>query len=148
MKLIYLLPIIIGMVGILQGALNKEMSLQIGVGQTVLIGMTLTFIFGITFYLVVKFFPDLFNPIYHLKAPLTTWRWWYLIPGVLGLLIVALFPEAIYELGAVKTTVLLVAAQMVFSIFWDVTVEKLPITTFKSIGMVFAFLSVFFMGLK
>lgn len=148
MKLIYLLPIIIGMVGILQGALNKEMSLEIGVGQTVLVGMTLTFIFGVLFYLVVKFFPGLFNPIYHLKAPLTTWRWWFIIPGLLGLIIVGLFPEAIYELGAVKTTILIVAAQVIFSVCWDLFVEKLPVTTFKWLGMAFAFLSVVFMGLK
>ena len=148
MKLIYFLPIIIGMVGILQGALNKEMSLQIGVGQTVLVGMTLTFIFGIIFYFTVKFFPDLFNPIYHLKAPLTTWRWWFIIPGFLGLIIVGLFPEAIHELGAVKTTILIVAAQVIFSLFWDSMIEKLPITPFKWLGMVCAFLSVVFMGLK
>jgi len=148
MKLIYLLPIIIGTIGILQGALNKEMAIEIGVGQTVLIGMTLTFFFGIAFYLLVKFFPENFNTIYHLKAPLTTWKWWYFVPGILGLLIVALFPEAIYELGAVKTTVLLVAAQMIFSVFWDITIEKLPINPFKWIGMAFAFLSVVFMGLK
>jgi transporter family-2 protein len=148
MKLIYLLPIIIGMVGILQGALNKEMALKIGVGQTVLVGMTLTFVFGVLFYLAVKFFPGLFNPIYHLKAPLTTWRWWFIIPGILGLVIVGLFPEAIYELGAVKTTILIVAAQVIFSLFWDSMIEKLPITPFKWLGMVFAFISVVLMGLK
>ena len=148
MKLIYLLPIIIGMAGILQGGLNKEMSLKIGVGQTVLVGQPLTFIFGVLFYLVVKFFPGLFSPIYHLKAPLMTWKWWFIIPGFLGLLIVSLFPEAIHELGAVKTTVLIVAAQVIFSVFWDMTVEKLPISTFKWLGMVFAFISVVLMGLN
>ena len=125
-----------GVIGLLQGALNKQMSIKIGVTHAVLINMVLTFIFSIAFYYFTLKFPRLVPEMFRLKAPLLTWHWWYIFPGILGMLIVSLVPWAIHEAGMVKFTIVLVAAQMIFSVFWDMTIDKIPVNTTKTLGMI------------
>lgn len=137
MKLIYVLPAILGVIGLLQGAINKQMSIRIGVAHAVLINMVLTFVFALAFYYLTLKAPKLVPEIFRIKASLLTWEHWYVLPGILGLLIVALIPWAIAEVGMVKFTIILVAAQMIFSVVWDLYVEKIPVGIYKVIGMLF-----------
>lgn len=148
MKIEFLIPIYIGVVGLLQGSLNKEMSLEIGAAHSVLIGMIISVILGVGFYFVVKLNPGYFSDFYIIKKGLDAWQWWYIFPGILGFTIVLLLPHGIHAMGAVKFTILLVAAQMIFSVCWDIWVEKMPISTFKWLGMFFAFVSVFIGSFK
>jgi transporter family-2 protein len=149
MKILFLLiPVLLGVIGLLQGGLNKEIGHIIGVAQATLVGMVITLLIAIVFFYAVKFSPEFFAPIYHIKAPIFTWRWYFIIPGILGFLIVSLLPWAFLELGAVKATILIVAAQMIFSVFWDISVEKLPINSSKIIGMVFVFIGTLFIVVK
>jgi transporter family-2 protein len=83
-----------------------------------------------------------------MKAPITTYKWWYIFPPILGFLIIAGIPFAIAKLGAVKVTVGLIAAQMVTSIVWDMMVEDISLNIMKVIGIFFAFLSVTFITLS
>lgn len=82
--------------------------------------------------------------MFHVKAPLTYFRWWFIFPALMGFLIVSGMPFAISELGAVKVTVGLIAAQMVTSVVWDLYVDNIELNLLKGIGIVFAFLSVVF----
>lgn len=142
------IPVLLGVIGLLQGGLNKEIGQIIGVAQATLVGMIITLIIAIIFFYVVKMFPNSVAPIYHIKAPFLTWRWYFIIPGILGFLIVSLLPWAFFELGAVKTTILIVAAQMIFSVYWDLSIEKLPINSYKIIGMIFVFIGTVFIVLR
>ncbi|MDH5580340.1 MAG: DMT family transporter [Bdellovibrionales bacterium] len=130
-----LLPAFIGIIGLLQGALNKQIGVKIGVAQAVLINMILTLIFSVGFYLLTLNYPKLMPEIFRIKTSISTWQWWYIWPGVLGLLIVALVPWAISEVGMVKFTIILVASQMIFSCFWDVSIENIPLNSYKILGM-------------
>lgn len=129
------LPAFIGVIGLLQGALNKQIGLKIGVAQAVLINMVLTLIFSIAFYFLTLNYPKLMPEIFRIRTSISTWQWWYIWPGVLGLLIVALVPWAISEVGMVKFTIILVASQMIFSCFWDVSIENIPLSLSKVFGM-------------
>jgi transporter family-2 protein len=55
---------------------------------------------------------------------------------------VAGMPFAFYKLGAVKVTVLLIAAQMVTSVIWDYIIDGIGLNLYKVIGIIFAILSV------
>ena len=144
MKWIYLIPFLIGTFGIFQGALNKQVSMEIGVAHATLIGMIITFLLGVALYFLIKVNPQLFPAFYLVKQPITYFKWWFLIPGFLGFFIVFFFSQAIYELGAVKVTILIVVAQIITSTFWDKYVENIPLTIYKILGFFFAILSVAF----
>lgn len=139
-----LLPIILGCVGILQGAVNGQISSTIGVAQATLITNIGTVIICVAFYFLVRSYAHLFPDFFQIKAPLTTYKWWYVIPPIFGFIIVAGMPLAIAKLGAVKVTVGLIAAQMITSVLWDLLVEGISLNVMKLVGIVFAFLSVAF----
>lgn len=142
------LPLIIGCLGILQGAMNRLVSNHIGVSQASLITNIGSMIICIAFYYVVKANEQMFPVLYQIKAPLSTYKWWFIFPALFGFLIVAGIPFAIAKLGAVKVTVGLIAAQMVTSVVWDIFVEDISLNLLKMIGIFFAFLSVTFITLS
>lgn len=148
MNLALLIPLALGALGILQGTLNKEVSNTIGVAQTTFISSIATLLFCIPLYYTVKFYPQYFPEFFHVKAPFTTYKWWYIFPGLFGVFIVAGLPLAFSKLGAVKVTVGLIAAQMIASVLWDTFIDKLPMAWPKLLGMGFAVLSVVFITMS
>jgi len=137
-----LIPIFIGCVGILQGTINRQVSSHIGVAQATLITNMATVIICALFYFFAKNFQDLLPAIFHVKAPFTTYKWWFIFPPIFGFIIVAGMPFAISKLGAVKVTVGLIGAQMITSVLWDYFVDGIGLNLLKFGGIVFAFLSV------
>jgi transporter family-2 protein len=142
MSFAIIIPFALGIVGILQGFLNKQMSMSIGVAHATLITCVITVMISAPFYFVVKYYPQYFPDFFHVKQNLTFFKGWYWIPGTFGFFIVAGLPFAFAKFGAVKVTVLLIAAQMMASVAWDVLIEKIPVVTQKVIGMILAFASV------
>lgn len=140
MQLAMLLPLALGAIGILQGALNRIMSNNIGMSWMLIIGNIITLLVCLAFFLIVKTQPQLFPDFVKVKE--LSFKWWYLIPGIFGFLFVAGLPLAIYKLGAVKVTVGMIAAQMMTSVFWDIYVEGIPFSVNKGVGIIFAIMSV------
>jgi transporter family-2 protein len=144
MNLTYLIPIAIGIAGILQGGVNRNMSNDIGLAQSILIGNVIIVAYSLILYFWIQKDPEAFPSFMRVKASLTTFKWWYIFPSIFGFIIVAGISYGIYKLGAVKVTVVIVAAQMLTSIAWDIGVEKTPVNLFKSLGLLFAAISVAF----
>jgi transporter family-2 protein len=142
-----LIPLLIGCVSILQGTLNRQVATHIGVAQATLITNAVTFMICIGFYFVVKSMPHLVPEFFQVKAPITTYKWWFILPPIFGFCIIAGMPFAFAKLGAVKVTVLLVAAQMATSVVWDIYVEDIGINLMKFAGIIFAIISVIFITL-
>lgn len=134
------LPLLLGFLGILQGALNKTMSSTIGLTWMVLVGNAITLAVCICFFLVVKTYPTYFPDFVKIKT--LSFKWWYIVPGIFGFIFVAGMPLAFYKVGAVKTTVGLIAAQMVTSVLWDIFVDGINVSFNKGLGIAFAFASV------
>ena len=143
-----LFPIGLGVMGILQGAINRQVSTYVGVAQATLITNIATMFMCTALYFFVKQYSEALPALFHLKAPITTYKWWFIFPPIFGVLIVAGMPYAIFELGAVKVTVGLIAAQMVTSVVWDIFVEDINLNLMKIAGIVFAFISVVFITLS
>lgn len=137
-----LVPFTLGVIGILQGGLNRQISNTIGVAQATLISNIVTVLICIAFYFFVKSFPQFFPEFFRIKAPIATYQWWYIFPAIFGFMIVAGLPYAIAEIGAVRVIILLVAAQMLTGVAWDYWVEHIHLSPQKFLGMVAAMISV------
>lgn len=142
MEWTFLIPLAIGISGILQGALNLKMSDSLGLVHSLLIGNFLVLVYTVIIYFFVVKSPESVPDFFRIKAPITSFKWWYVIPSVFGLMIISGIPIGIYRLGAVKVTVLIVVAQMVTSISWDIFVDKIPMNTMKVLGLFFSIIAV------
>ena len=142
MNWIMLIPLIIGCMTIMQGGFNRNVSQLIGVTQAALVSNIVTVLICLIFYYVVKFAPQLFPTFFQIKAPITTYKWWFIFPAIFGFCIVAGIPMAFAKLGAVKVTVLLIAAQMITSVIWDIVVEGISLNALKIAGIISALISV------
>lgn len=134
--------LVVGIVGVVQGAFNKNISMEIGVAQTAVVGSIVTLTAAAIFYFAVKASPEVFPDFFRIKAPFTHYKWWFPIPAVCGFIFIAALPFAFAGLGAVKASVLMIAAQMITSVVWDYFVDSVEVNMMKLGGLVLAFLSV------
>ncbi|MDD0853714.1 DMT family transporter [Halobacteriovorax sp. GB3] len=139
-----LIPVILGTVGILQAGLNRTMSNEVGLTHAALLGNAITLICSCLLLFYIKINSDKLPSMFELKASISAFKWWYIIPGIFGFMFVIGLPWGIYKIGAVKVTVGLIAAQMIAGVLWDIFVEKIPVNTMKVMGMLSAGLSVVF----
>lgn len=137
-----LFPLFLGMVGILQGAINRQVSVHVGVAHATLMTNLATVGICVVFYFFTRYYPQSVPAIFQVKAPITTFKWWFIFPPIFGFLIVAGMPYAISELGAVRVTVGLIAAQVLTSVVWDILVEDISLNGMKIAGIFFALVSV------
>ncbi len=137
-----IIPLFLGCIGILQGAINRQVSMQIGLAQASLITNLATVVMCTVFYFIVKKNPLFFPAFFQVKADFITYKWWFIFPPIFGFLIVSGMPYAISEIGAVKVTVGLIAAQMITSVAWDYFVDNITLNPLKIGGIIFALLSV------
>lgn len=75
------------------------------------------------FVLVLRLWPELFPAFYRLKGSISDFSPWFLLPGLFGVIIVLFAPLAIFHLGAAQAFVLIVGAQMIVSLGWDLAFE-------------------------
>jgi transporter family-2 protein len=142
-----LLPVLLGSMAVLQGAINRHIGDHIGLAQATMLSNLMIIIPSALLYYVARFHPQLLPEMFHVKASWHSFKWWYIIPMLFGIFLVSCIPYAISELGAVKVTVIMIGAQVITSCAWDALVENIPLTGLKLGGIVCALLSVVLMGL-
>jgi transporter family-2 protein len=140
MQSLIFLPLALGTIGILQGALNRSMISSLGLLKVAMLGSIVTLIIMTAVYMIGQYKPELFPSFFRIKSG--EMKWWFILPGIFGFLIVSTLPISIFKLGAVKTTVGLIAAQMITSVVWDIFVEGISFTYTKGAGVIFALVSV------
>lgn len=69
-------------------------------------------------------------------------RLWWLIPGLVGFVIVLGLPWAVARVGALSTFVALIGAQTLASALWDRWVSDIPFTGARIAGAGFAVLGI------
>ena len=142
MKIAILVPVIVGMATIFQAAINKKIGMKLGVIHAT----TLTNFFGLVYSLILFYLIKGLNfhkgSFFASNYSLAEFEWSYLIPALFGVVIVIGIPFSIFKIGAVSTTVLMVAAQLITSAFWDARFEGLPITTPKMLAIALALAAV------
>lgn len=120
------IPVILGAVAVLQAGLNRRISAHWGIGGAVLMNALVLAVLAIILY----FSGALSNS----KISISDFKIWFVVPGFLGLTLVAGLPLAISRWGALNTFLWLIASQIVASAFWDFLVEGQPFSWKKLAG--------------
>lgn len=138
----------IGLITVLQSGLHKNMLMGNGILPVVALNAVIAFIISMLLFFAQKYawitLPESFSShgVFQIK------KWWYLIPGICGFLIVIGFPLAISYMGAAQVFIIAIAGQCVGSLLWDVFIEQNSPTLLKSVGVLFTLVGAFLTTLK
>ena len=136
------LPIFLGFVLTLQSGMNELIQSKFGLTYTLFINNIVVFTIAIT--LVILAYHGALNSFSGFKLPSkVNLRLWYLIPGFLGAMIVLGYALSFTYLGAAKTVVFVVLAQLVSSIVWDYYVKNISLDNYRVLGILLTGLGCF-----
>jgi uncharacterized membrane protein YdcZ (DUF606 family) len=127
MNLSYLLPLVVGVCGVLQGALNKRLAAEWGLGWVLMITsiVVLLLVGGL---MLMNVYP---SPT---KFELGALKWWHVLPGLMGFLVILCIPISIARIGAMTSFLLVVASQVVVSGLWDRYMEGVELSWSRLVG--------------
>lgn len=121
---------------VLQGSLNRAVSRHLGLASAVLLNSLVLVTSAVVLWSVARRWPERVPEIFR-AGPSQSWEsfgLWMLVPGFLGLTIVAGIPWAISRMGALKFFVGFIGAQIVVSLLWDLWVEGVAIGGLRVLG--------------
>lgn len=134
----FFLTLFLGVVAVLQGALNRLVAKSWGLTPTILFNNLVILVAASVFYAVVRGFPRIFPESFAGKAAYASFSWYFVLPGLFGFTLVAGIPLAIGAIGALDAFVLMVCAQMATSLVWDGIAEGIPPSWPRVAGAVLA----------
>ena len=129
-----IVPFTLGCLAVLQVALNKRIAGVMGLTQAVILNAFVLLVVALAFWLMARGSREQLGEWLVGSGGPGDFQLWWVIPGLCGLTLVAGMPWAAARIGALQTFVLMVAAQMVFSILWDHFAEDLPVTLPRVVG--------------
>lgn len=143
MKIIWtLFPAALGFIGVMQAGLNRRIGQALGLSYATLINASVLFTTALIVLILLQAMPHAqvppeLHPIHRFRE---SFRFWYLIPGICGYLMVTGVPLSIGKIGAVSVFIALVGGQMVGSAVWDLFVEghSLPWNKIAAAGLAIA----------
>jgi transporter family-2 protein len=135
------LAVVLGIVAVVQAAINRQIALRWGLAPAATLNTGIaTVVAAIFLGLAVTSGGASF--MIQSSVRLADFRWYWLLPGIFGFLLVAGIPWAVHHVGALRVFVGLVAAQMVASVALDHFAEGIPVTTTRGAGALLAVASV------
>ncbi|MBN8540822.1 MAG: DMT family transporter [Deltaproteobacteria bacterium] len=139
------IPIVLGLGVVIQGLMNRRIGAAIGLTTAVLINAIVFFVLSLAVigasYIKPELFPEMLRP------PTTSFRdaaqtgpsfWVYWIPGFFGFLLVLGVPFSIQQLGPSKTFIVLIVAQVFFSLLAERLFFDAGFNSMKLIGTLLA----------
>ncbi|MBL8678280.1 MAG: DMT family transporter [Myxococcales bacterium] len=129
------LAVLVGVASVIQAALNRRISAAWGLPAAIVLNALVLVTCATILYALSRAGAtpsELFRPK---PEAFSNPRWWYLLPGLLGLVIVAALPLAISKVGALQIFVTVVAGQMLAGLVWDKIVEGVAITPSRVAGV-------------
>lgn len=129
MTFYFLLPVFLGLTVVVQGQLNRHISVNWGLAAAVLLNAVIFLALNFALYVWVRATPDFFPEMMRTRETgLRGFSWWYLLPGACGFALVLGLPWAFQTLGTAKALILLVAAQILFGFLWDYFFSDIPVS--------------------
>lgn len=119
MGFFYLLPMLLGVTVVVQGTMNRQIGAIYGLSTAVLINAAVFFVLSLCFFLVAKYTPSLVPEFLQVKSSDSAFSLKYIIPGSCGFLLVMGLPWAIQNIGAARSFLLLIVAQILTGFVWD-----------------------------
>ena len=143
MKLLFgLVPAMLGVMSVLQMGLNKKISQAWGLPSAVLLnGTVLVVTATVVFVIVLKTQPE--TELWNIHINWSEAKWWFVLPGLMGLALVLGGPWAVAKWGALNTFIVLIGAQLMTSLLWDLKVEGLELSWQRVAGVALAWAGVF-----
>ena len=138
-----LIPLILGSTAVLQAAINRRVFDFYGFHY----GVLLSGLIMVLVALIVMIFWGA-GPTPLIPWNLPGFKIWYLLPGVLGYLLVSGLPYSFKHLGASTTFLLLICSQIVFSALWDHFIEGREFSIEKLSGAGLVILGAWLVGKK
>lgn len=140
----YVVPFLVGIATIFQSGINKNMMAKYSLAFVILINGVVLSLFAIAGLLVYQT-QTRTNNLALLKQD---WQWHYLLPGFFGFCVVMGIPLAMGKIGATKTFVLLVVAQTLGAVLWDLYVDNIKLDRVQIAGAVVALVGVALINFK
>lgn len=131
----WMISFLIGAVAVLQGGLNRKITLEWGLSSAVFLNSFILLIIALLFLWFCYAFPQLMPESFAPKVDKSTFKSWFLIPSVCGFLIIFFIPALIPKVGASSVFLFMVIGQLVFSLLWDIKVESLNIEPRRFLGL-------------
>ncbi len=137
---VWILTFLLGGAAVLQGGLNRHVMGAWGLSGAILFNTVVLFSIALIFAAVAHYYPQLVPEGSSLKA--NDFKWWFVIPGMCGFLLVAMIPLAIPKIGASGVFLSIVVGQLFFSLLWDIKVEQIAIEPQRVVGILLALVGV------
>lgn len=135
-------PFALGLLAVVQVGLNKRIAAVIGLMPATLLNAGILLAVAGVIWLYARGLRPAGEWTVG-NGSLGQFAWWWVVPGLCGLALVAGMPWAVKRVGALQVFVLLVATQMVFSLVWDHFVEDVAVTAPRVIGAALAIAGAF-----
>lgn len=131
----------LGAAAVVQGGLNRYVMADWGLSGAILFNTVVLLVIAMTFAAISHYFPQYLPEGTPLKS--AAYKWWFIVPGICGFLLVAGIPSAIPKIGASGVFLSIIAGQLFFSLLWDFKVEQMVIEPQRVIGVVLALIGVY-----
>jgi len=139
---------VIGLITVLQSGLHKNMLMGNGLLSVVALNAVIAFVISMLLFFAHKYsliaLPESFSG----QGSFQFKKWWYIVPGICGFIIVIGFPLAISYMGAAQVFIIAVAGQCVGSLLWDILIEQNSPTLVKGLGVLLTLVGAFLTTLK
>ena len=122
---------------VIQGVLNRKIGETWGLGSAVLLNALIFFILALALFLAGKWVPESLPPFLRYTDS-RDFKWWYALPGICGFLLVLGLPWSMRSLGASKSIVLLITAQVLTSVLADRFILDAEMSSVKMAGALIA----------
>ena len=133
--LLSLAPALIGLGVVVQAGLNRQIAGQWGLAASTLMNALVLTFGALVLFTVAARWPQLLPGGFALNFQSKFAPWWVIVPGLIGLGLVVGGPWCIARWGAVHTFTLIISAQLLASLVWDLKVEGLPISRERMVGV-------------
>lgn len=141
--LVYLIPIFLGLAAVLQAGINRQIVPQWSLTGAVLMNVLVLCVTVLAVYGIMRLLPIKIPELFRLQAPTGAFAWWWVLPGILGYLIISGMPFAVMHLGAARVFVAVITAQMISSLLWDYYIEGITATPQRLVGCLLATVGAF-----
>jgi uncharacterized membrane protein YdcZ (DUF606 family) len=135
----YLVAISAGISTVFQGGLNRAVAEKTSLSFSVFWN-TLVFCFAAAIFFAVDQMRS--TTEFRLAQWPSKFEWWSLLPGLLGLVIVAGIPLSLGKIGATRVFIIIVLTQLIVALAWDSYIQGTLPDLKQIAGIILAVISV------
>ena len=140
MKALTLLPILLGGVAVIQAGMNKTIAQTAGLATASLINGCVFALCALLVFLMTYFAAGAFpEAVAFPHGRGLTFKGWYLLPGLIGFLLVFFLPLVMMKTGALPVFLGAIAGQIIAGLLWDAYFENSPVDAVRVAGAVMVF---------